>query len=86
MIIMTIHDFTTFMEPTMATLYIRRNLTTNLQILNYTCPPSHNIFHFILLLLLNKIMGKVPQPRALGENVNHHQPKLHSLENVHASQ
>jgi hypothetical protein len=49
--------------------------------------PSHcSIFNFMLLLLLNKIPGKAPLPRTLAENVNRHQPKLHSLENVHASQ
>ena len=56
----------------MTTLYIR-NLTTNLQIL---CPRS--IFKFISLLLLNKILGKVPLPQTLTENLNHHQSKFHS--------
>ena len=69
------------MEPT---LHIHNHMT-NLQILDYTCP--RNTLNFILLLLLNKILrpGKVPLPQVLAENVNRYQPKLRSLEKVHAS-
>ncbi|KAN0108983.1 hypothetical protein V8E52_009766 [Russula decolorans] len=73
--IMTVHDFTIFMEPIYGNAVYSQpyGQSSNSQL----HLPSHcSIFNFILLLLLNKIPGKVPLPRTLAENVNRHQPKI----------